>query len=120
MAAASTSPIFSPTLDHFLKNEDENDEIYEELKLRKEIRELGEEKELGGRCECCGRKTKNLRARKMYDPQSGTWVTLLVGPECARHPPRKGWCRRQAALARWEQERKKREAFEARFLEVKA
>ena len=114
--AAAPSSTFS-TLDRFLKNKD--DEIYEELRQRKEMKELGD-KETEGRCECCGRRTKNLVARKMYDPKTDQWITILVGPECANHRPVKGWCRRQAALARWEQERKKREAFEARFLEVKA
>ena len=104
MAAASTSPIFSAiTLDHFVNNNE--DETYEELKIRKELRELGEEEEIG-RCECCGRKTKNLVAKRMYDPKTNSWVTALVGPECARHKPILGECRREAARARWYKKRK--------------
>ena len=109
MAAASTS-IFSTTLDHFLKDDKkqqkntEEDEFYLRLKLRKELKESGQEEI--GRCECCGRRTKNLHARKMYDPKSGQWVIATVGPECSRHKPILGECRREAARARWYKKRK--------------
>ena len=91
MAAASSST-FS-TLDHFIRH-------------KKEMKRFGEEEEEIGRCECCGRKTKNLVAKRMYDPKTNSWVTALVGPECARHKPILGECRREAARARWYKKRK--------------